>query len=100
MQNWQIRNIVEWAKERGIIQHGDTRAQARKTIEEAAELLEAVTDNDEEQVKDAIGDVLVTIIIQAYMQGLGVGECLNHAYQEIKDRQGEIRDGTFVKEEV
>jgi hypothetical protein len=30
--------------------------------------------------------------------GLDLNECVNLAYNEIKDRKGELKDGTFIKE--
>ena len=50
---------------------------------------------------DGIGDVLVTLIIVAELERLGVDECLAAAYNEIKDRRGRLTaEGVFVKEEA
>ena len=93
-----IADVQEWAREKGILDKATTRAQAEKTVEEAQELESAVMVEDQEEIKDGIGDTLVTLIIQAEMQGLTLLECLEHAYNQIKDRQGEMINGTFVKE--
>lgn len=50
-------------------------------------------------LKDAIGDTLVTIIVLAHQLDLDVTECLSIAYEEIKNRNGKMVNGTFVKEE-
>jgi NTP pyrophosphatase (non-canonical NTP hydrolase) len=47
---------------------------------------------------DALGDILVTIIIQAEMQGLKLEECLESAYNVISKRTGKMINGTFVKD--
>ena len=50
------------------------------------------------EVADGIGDMLVTIIIAAEMLNLQILDCLQLAYDEIKDRTGKMVDGQFVKD--
>ena len=50
-------------------------------------------------LKDGIGDVIVTLVILAEQQGLSLEECLQAAWDEIKDRKGKTVNGTFIKEE-
>lgn len=90
--------VEKWAEERGLFQNGTALGQALKTIEEALELAQAVNAGDREKIVDAIGDVLVTIIIQARMQGLSLIDCLEKAYSEIANRKGKVIGGQFVKE--
>ena len=54
--------------------------------------------NDKAEIKDAIGDILVTIIIQAKMQNLDLIECVESAYNIISKRNGKMVNGTFVKD--
>ena len=49
-------------------------------------------------VADGIGDMLVTIILLANIVGLDSVDCLEDAYEEIKNRKGKMVDGFFVKE--
>ena len=103
--------VIRWASDRGIIQNSNIQAQARKTLEEAGELLEAAaamravgifTDEQNDYAnayRDALGDVLVTLIVGAATADVDLTECLAQAYDEIKDRKGYLKpDGTFVKE--
>jgi NTP pyrophosphatase (non-canonical NTP hydrolase) len=69
-----------------------------KTWEETDELITAIENDDREEVIDALGDILVTIIIQAEMQGLSLTECLESAYNVIAKRTGKMVDGQFVKD--
>jgi len=69
-----------------------------KTIEEANELLKAVQENNDAEIVDAIGDVMVTIIIQSHMNGLRVEDCLRTAYNVIAKRTGKMQGGVFVKD--
>lgn len=91
--------VLNWAAERGIIQNGSAIAQLTKTEEEVAELREALENEDKDAMVDAYGDVLVTLIIGAEIAGLDLVDCLEAAYEEIKDRKGHLNeDGIFVKE--
>jgi len=90
--------IYQWSEERGIIQNGKPMAQAIKTLEETTELLDALNTNNEAEVKDAIGDIFVTLCNVCSTYGVELNECVDGAYNEIKDRKGYLRsDGTFVK---
>lgn len=90
--------VLEWAKQKGILEHGNPTAQARKTDEEVYELRVAIIDENIDEIKDALGDILVTIIIQAKMQNVDLLDCLESAYNVIAKRKGEMINGSFVKE--
>ena len=90
--------IEEWAEEKGILDKATPIKQALKTLEETTELCSAIANNDLEEIKDAIGDIMVTLIIQAKMQGMTIEECLNAAYDVISKRTGKIVNGQFVKD--
>lgn len=63
-----VRNVQEWAKERGIYEHSTSAAQLLKTLSELGELSDAVIKNDKDGLKDAIGDVMVCMVNYAYME--------------------------------
>lgn len=106
--------VIQWADEKGILDKATPLAQARKTEEEVHELLEACVAqhggfksftnskgnlvNTEEELKDALGDILVTIIIGAELQGLSLEDCLESAYNIISKRTGKMVNGQFVKD--
>ena len=106
--------VLEWASEKGILEKATPLAQAEKTIEEADELIQATTAqslgkeyflnskgkavNTNEEIKDALGDILVTIIIGAKLQGLQLEDCLESAYNVISKRTGKMVNGVFVKD--
>lgn len=92
------QNIINWATERGIFEKATPMKQALKTLEECTELLQAIQDNNPNEVQDAIGDIIVTLVIQAAMWGTDIDECINQAYDVIKNRKGKMINGTFVKE--
>ena len=106
--------VIEWAGDKGILTKATPKAQADKTKEEVEELMEAVgfqsigieeftnskgkVVNTDEEIKDALGDILVTIIIGAELQGLSLMDCLESAYNVISKRTGKMINGQFVKD--
>jgi NTP pyrophosphatase (non-canonical NTP hydrolase) len=109
-----IEKVTQWANDRNIIHGATPIKQAYKTLEECGELIESVsrqcvfTDHrnmnnmipfSKNAIKDDIGDITVTLIIQCAMQGVDFADCLEGAYNEIKDRKGKLINGKFVKQE-
>jgi NTP pyrophosphatase (non-canonical NTP hydrolase) len=90
--------VEEWAEEKGILSKATPLTQAIKTQEEVNELYQAILDDNREEIKDAIGDIMVTLIIQCKMQGMDLQDCLESAYNVIKNRTGKMVDGMFVKD--
>jgi len=90
--------IEQWAEEKGILSKATPLTQAIKTQEEVNELYRAILDDNRDEIKDAIGDIMVTLIIQCKMQGMDLQDCLESAYNVIKNRTGKMVDGVFVKD--
>lgn len=152
--------VIKWADKKGILQNGTPYKQLLKTGEEILELLHAIEDNNLDEIEDAIGDIVVTLIIYAEMKKItckrdfknysfkaddtaahrlvtdysvllqtekfgkslkpiidmhemmmiklhhiackynfNIWECLKTAYNVIKNRNGKMINGTFVKDE-
>ena len=93
--------VLQWAEARKIIPNSTPMAQAIKTKEEVCELFEALITKDHAALRDAYGDILVTLIIGAALADVDLVECLEGAYNEIKDRKGHLNAaGIFVKDET
>jgi NTP pyrophosphatase (non-canonical NTP hydrolase) len=106
------KKIIQWAKDRNILENSNAIKQISKTQEELDETLEALKKLDAykdpdnlivrsqimNEVADGIGDMLVTIILLAKAVDLESLDCLEMAYNEIKNRKGKMIDGLFVKE--
>lgn len=93
-----IDNIIKWGDARSITSPECRDKQIIKTLEELGEIAKAHLRNDRVGIIDGIGDVMVTLILLAKQYKLTLDECLNHAYNEIKDRTGKTVDGTFIKD--
>ena len=119
------KEVIEWANAKDLIENGNSYAQYAKFLEEGTEILVAmnkfegllksaasldVTDSkqlEEYRIKDkaihnelvdGLGDTLVTLIILAAQYGLELENCLEYAYNEIKNRTGKTVGGTFIKD--
>lgn len=117
-----IRNIEAWGAEKGL--HEDAGAQVEKFFEETGELARAhgrgmawsdgynekpsvvlnlddssTTKEIREELLDAIGDCAIVLIQIAAAHGLTFEDALEHAWDEIKDREGELISGIFTKDE-
>jgi len=91
-------DIRAWAEDKGIYAKGDSKTQYLKLMEESGELAEALLKNDETEVIDAIGDMVVVLTNLAKLRGHNIEDCVVSAYSVIKSRQGKMVNGTFVKE--
>ena len=91
--------IVQWGEARGIVQNATAMSQAIKTLEETTELLDAINKKNLDEAKDAVGDIVVTLIMVCAVLDINLVDCLKGAYNEIKDRKGYLtKEGVFVKE--
>ena len=91
--------VVQWAYDRNIIDGMTAKDQLPKLMEEAGELAGALVKNRRDVVLDSIGDLAVVLIIMAEQESVSLTQCLNLAWDEIKDRRGKVQNGVFVKEE-
>lgn len=91
-----IREITRWHYDRNLIEGSDDKSQFAKLIQEAGELSDNICKGND--VADDIGDMLVVLINIAERNGLTIEECLEKAWDDIKDRKGTMVDGVFVKE--
>ena len=90
--------IRKWAVERGLYAKGDAKTQLVKLSEEMGEVARAILKDDYPEIKDGIGDMVVVLTNLAHMSGFTIEECIESAYDEIKDRKGAMDNGTFKKE--
>jgi NTP pyrophosphatase (non-canonical NTP hydrolase) len=94
----EMKTII-WGTARGIVQNSTPYAQALKTKEELDELFEAISKGNREEMADAYGDILVTLVMGCACADLDLVECFKGAYEEIKDRKGYLnKEGIFVKQ--
>ena len=90
--------IIQWGYVRNIISPKNTTKQFMKVTEELGELAEGINKDNQGQIKDSLGDILVTLIILSKDLDVDLLDCLRGAYDVIKNRKGKTINGVFVKE--
>jgi NTP pyrophosphatase (non-canonical NTP hydrolase) len=94
-----FNRIRTWAETRGLYKKGDPMIQYVKLQEEAGELAKALLKDDQPEVIDAIGDMVVVLTNLAHQRGVYIESCIQSAYEVINKRTGKMINGTFVKDE-
>lgn len=92
-----IVKVLEWKQDKGI---NNPDKQCLKIMEELGELAGRIVRNDYDspEVVDALGDIMVTLAIEADILGFDIKDCLQEAYDVIKGRTGKTIDGSFIKD--
>lgn len=112
-KNYTMNELIDktrqWFHDKGIIANSTPLKQLEKTQEELTETRDAVIREIYagervvqfrlDQIKDGIGDTVVTLIGVCEMYGFTLEECLQMAYDTISKRNGTMIDGVFVKSE-
>ena len=100
----EFQAVRDWKSIRGIggddTQSLDKRLQSQfqRIYQEVGEIHEAIVLEDDEELIDAIGDTIVTLINIAAIKGVTAEECLEKAFNVIKLRKGLTRPtGDFVR---
>ena len=93
-----FENIRIWADERGLYDKGDPKTQTLKLMEEAGEICRAVLKEDRPEIIDGIGDCVVVLTNLAHLCDTTIEDCIEAAYNEIKNRTGKMENGTYKKD--
>lgn len=93
-----FHKIRVWADERGLYVKGDVKTQYCKLGEEFGELGRGIIKQDDVEIEDAIGDMVVVLTNLAHLHGVSIEECLERAYDEIANRKGKMSNGSFIKD--
>lgn len=113
------KKVIAWGEGKNLIHQEIAEKQFLKFIEEVFEFRDewllfvheynkcdyGEADNDpavvehRHNMKIEMGDVFVTLIILCDQLNLDPIECLDMAYEKIKDRKGKTINGVFIKEE-
>lgn len=95
--NELINKVKEWHYARNLIDGSTDKAQFIKLVEELGELQDNIMAGTD--FKDDIGDMLVVMINLCERNNTTLEDCLEVAYNDIKDRTGKMVDGVFVKDD-
>ena len=68
-----VQRTIKWSEGIDLFNQSTEMKQVSKAFEEIAELIAAIDDNNEYEIKDAIGDILVCAVNANYLyRGLGL----------------------------
>lgn len=91
--------IIQWAEARKIIPNSTPETQLLKAMSELGELADATIKKDNDAIVDAVGDVMVCLVNYCALQDISLVECMEVAYDQIKNRRGTLLpNGLFVKD--
>ena len=92
-------DVIRWSEARKIIPNSTALAQSIKAVEEINELVDALRDGNKFDAIDAVGDTVVCLINVCALLDVNLVDCLEAAYNQIKDRSGTMgADGIFYKD--
>lgn len=109
------QKVLDWADSHDLLHEENADKQFMKFIEEAFEFKtefdffklfynQEFKDNQicldlERKLKLEMGDIIVTLVVLCKDLGIDPMECLEMAYNKIKNRKGKTVDGKFIKAE-
>lgn len=93
-----IQKIEKWGEERNFYGEGGATVQGQfvKLSEEMGEMAGNIARGRD--IRDDLGDFIVVLTHIARLSGTSLTECVRVAYNDIKDRKGEWKNGMFIKE--
>ena len=91
--------IIQWSEARKIIPNSTPEVQLLKAMSEMGELADATIKKDKEAIVDSVGDVMVCLVNYCALQDINLVDCMEVAYDQIKNRKGTLLpNGVFQKE--
>jgi len=94
-----FNKIREWAEDKEILAKGNIKTQYIKLQEECGELAEAILKEDQVEIRDAVGDIVIVLTSLSEMAGFNIEAGIMEAYFEIQNRKGKIINNNFVKKQ-
>ena len=91
-----FEKVNKWFEDRNLIKGSTDKDQILKLMQELGELSDHACKNQD--IRDDLGDMLVVMLNIMKRNNFTLEECLEIAYNDIKDRKGKMVDGIFVKD--
>ena len=97
MANNRFEDVRQWGAKRGLGEDAEFQAQYQRCLQEIVEIHEAFIAGDMDEVSDAIGDSIVTLINVAKTVNMNAEDCLDGAFGVIELRKGLTKNDSFVR---
>ena len=91
----RLRDFVTWHHNRNLIEGSDDKTQFAKLIQEVGELSDSICKGKD--IRDDVGDIIVVLANLCARNRISFLSCLGQAWNDIKDREGIMYEGVFIK---
>lgn len=91
----RLRDFVTWHHNRNLIEGSDDKTQFAKLIQEVGELSDSICKGKD--IRDDVGDIIVVLANLCARNRVSFLSCLDQAWDDIKDREGIMYEGVFIK---
>lgn len=91
----RLRDMVTWHHDRNLIEGSDDKTQFAKLIQEVGELSDNLCKGKD--IRDDVGDIVVVLVNLCARNRISFLSCLDQAWNDIKDREGIMYEGVFIK---
>lgn len=91
----RLRDMVTWHHNRNLIEGSDDKTQFAKLVQEVGELSDSICKGKD--IKDDVGDIVVVLANLCARNRVSFLSCLEQAWSDIKDREGIMYEGVFIK---
>ena len=91
----RLRDMVTWHHNRNLIEGSDDKTQFAKLVQEVGELSDSICKGKD--IKDDVGDIIVVPANLCARNRVSFLSCLEQAWSDIKDREGIMYEGVFIK---
>ena len=91
----RLRDMVTWHHNRNLIEGSDDKTQVAKLVQEVGELSDSICKGKD--IKDDVGDIIVVLANLCARNRVSFLSCLEQAWSDIKDREGIMYEGVFIK---
>ena len=91
----RLRDMVTWHHNRNLIEGSDDKTQFAKLVQEVGELSDSICKGKD--IKDDVGDIIVVLANLCARNRVSFLACLEQAWSDIKDREGIMYEGVFIK---
>jgi NTP pyrophosphatase (non-canonical NTP hydrolase) len=90
--------VTQWADKVGILKYGTVEGQIKKLYEEVDELRDAWIDSNRTELRDALADVMIVLVMISLLTDNDLRQCFHEGAQVVTKRKGKMTpEGIFVK---
>ena len=91
----RLRDFVTWHHNRNLIEGSDDKTQFAKLVQEMGELSDSICKGKD--IREDVGDIIVVLANLCARNRISFLSCLEQAWNDIKDREGIMYEGVFIK---